>query len=387
MIPYSRQQIDRNDIKSVIKVLKSDYLTQGPIVKTFEESIAEYCDSKYAVATNSATSALHIACLALGVKKGDIVWTSANSFVASANCALYCGATIDFVDIDPLTFNMSIELLKKKLEQALESNCLPRVIIPVHFAGRSCDMKQIYELSIKYGFSVIEDASHALGGRFTDYPVGNCKYSDVTIFSFHPVKIITTGEGGAATTNSPKIANKMIKLRSHGIERDLDHFEPRATNEIWNYQQIHLGFNYRMSDINAALGLSQLSKLDKFITKRNNIAQKYNGAMQRLGIIPQKMSENIYSSYHLYPARFKESEFGKTQKVVFYRLKSAGIEANIHYIPIHRHPYFEKLGFKEGDFPESESFFKEVISLPVFPSLKNSQQSYIIKILEEIRDT
>jgi UDP-4-amino-4,6-dideoxy-N-acetyl-beta-L-altrosamine transaminase len=384
MIPYSRQNISRQDIKAVIKTLKSDFLTQGPVVPEFESAVAAYCGAQYGVATNSATSALHIALLVLDVCPGDRVWTSPNSFVASANSALYCGAQIDFVDIDAKTYNMSVDSLKEKLENAEFSGTLPKVLIPVHFGGQSCEMKEINELSIKYGFKVIEDASHALGGKYFGNKIGDCRYSDITIFSFHPVKMITTGEGGMAITNSQELADKMRLLRSHGIERSSEHFDSRAIDEIWNYQQIDLGFNYRMSDMNAALGLSQLSRLDNFISERNKIAHTYSKAVQQLGLVPQKILENIYSSYHLYPVRVKLSEFGKSQKFVYQELRAAGVEANVHYIPIHRHPYYENLGFKAGNFPQSEQLFQEVISLPVFPGLKKVHQTYVLNTIKEI---
>ena len=385
MIPYSRQKITRQDIRAVTKTLKSNFLTQGPKTSEFELDIMKVCEATFAVATNSATSALHIACLALGVKSGDRVWTSVNSFVASANCVLYCGAMVDFVDIDPLTFNMSVDALKNKLEESAKNGTLPKVLIPVHFAGQSCDMKKIYELSTTYGFKIIEDASHALGGSYYGHPVGNCKFSDISIFSFHPVKMITTGEGGMATTNSIELADRMKLFRSHGIERNKLRFENRSDTEIWNYQQSVLGYNYRMSDINAALGISQLSKLNQFVKSRNKIALRYTDFISDFGIEPQHIINTASSSYHLYPVRINKSKFGISQLKVYQNLLKSGIEANVHYIPIHRHPYFEKLGFQEGDYPEAEKFFQEAISLPIFPGLRKNQQKFIIKTLEKMK--
>jgi UDP-4-amino-4,6-dideoxy-N-acetyl-beta-L-altrosamine transaminase len=386
MIPYSRQKITRQDIRSVTKTLKSKFLAQGPKTSEFEVDFTQVTGAKYAIATNSATSALHIACLALGVSPGDRVWTSANSFVASANCILYCGAQVDFVDIDPLTFNMSVEALEHKLEESLKNGSLPKVLIPVHFGGQSCEMNKIYELSIKFNFKIIEDASHALGASYCGNQVGNCNFSDISIFSFHPVKIITTGEGGMATTNDTELACRMRLLRSHGIERNKSNFEIRSENEIWNYQQIILGYNYRMSEINASLGISQLLKLDQFVTERNKIASRYDNLISEMGLVSQKIMENVKSSFHLYPIRVNKSKFGKNQSEVYQKLIKSGIEANVHYIPIHRHPYFEKLGFQEGDYPEAEKFFREVISLPIFPGLRKNQQNFIVKILGKIKE-
>ena len=386
MIPYSRQSISITDIFYVIKSLKSNYLSQGPMVTLFEENLTKFCNVKFGVSTSSATGALHIACLALGVGKGDYVWTSATSFVASANSAIYCGAKVDFIDIDPLTMNISIDFLRNKLNDASTKGKLPKVVIPVHFAGQSCEMSQLQELSSEFGFKILEDASHALGGSYSGNIVGSCKYSDITVFSFHPVKSITTGEGGFATTNSPDLIEKMRLLRSHGIERNSSNFDLRASDEIWNYQQKVLGYNYRMSDINASLGVSQISKIDRFISKRNKIAQGYHKSLIKLGLIPQKILENIFSSYHLYTVRVEMSNFGKSQSQVYKMLREFGIEANLHYIPIHLQPYYEKMGFKRGDFPESEKFFREVISLPIYPRLKKSQQNYIVEKLQKIKE-
>jgi len=378
-IPYGKQLIDKDDINSVIEVLKSDWITQGPKVEEFENSISRYCNSKYAVAVNSATSALHIACRALELKSGDILWTSPNSFVASANCGLYCDSIIDFVDIDPLTYNMSIDKLEKKLINAESSNSLPKVIIPVHFAGQSCDMQRLHSLSKKYNFKILEDASHALGASYKDYKVGSCKYSDITVFSFHPVKIITTGEGGVATTNSSILQKRMTLFRSHGITKE----NIRSSSDVgaWSYEQIDLGYNYRLSDINAALGCSQIKKIDEFVKKRNSIAQKYNIEFNKLSIGLPTIESFNYSSWHLYPITLESSHI---RKYIYEELRKRNINTNIHYIPIHTQPYFRKLGFKVGDFPESEKYYSKTLSLPIFPALPNSHQSYVIDTIKDL---
>lgn len=383
-IPYSRQNISRQDIKAVIKTLKSDFLTQGPVVPEFENAVAAYCGAKYGVATNSATSALHIALLALDVRPGDRVWTSPNSFVASANSALYCGAKIDFVDIEQQTYNMDTSCLQRKLERAEKLGILPKVVIPVHFAGQSCDMEKIYELSKKYGFRIIEDASHAIGGRYQNEVVGKCQFSDVTVFSFHPVKIITTGEGGMAITNNQGLDQIMRMLRSHGTTVEKASMVTRPSKEIWNYQQIELGFNYRMTDIQAALGLSQLKNLDNFVFRRNKIAQKYNKDLEGLPLTVPHVREDILSSYHLYPIRIKNQESKKSRFEIYRMLKGEGIEVNIHYIPIHLQPFYSKLGFKRGMFPQSEMYFSDTISLPIFPSMTKRQLNYVINTLQNI---
>jgi UDP-4-amino-4,6-dideoxy-N-acetyl-beta-L-altrosamine transaminase len=378
MIPYSRQSISRSDMSAVKRVLKSEYLTQGPAVPNFEEATANYCGSHYAVAVNSATSALHIACLALDLGPGDYVWTSPNSFVASANCALYCGAEIDFVDIDPNTYNMSTEKLEKKLQTAQIQGNLPKLLIPVHFAGQSCDMEKIYQLSLKYKFKIIEDASHAIGGMYKNNPIGNCSYSDITIFSFHPVKIITTGEGGMATTNDLEIYKKLLRLRSHGITREQSSMQPRPENEVWNYQQIEIGFNFRLNDIQAALGLNQLKRIDSFVSARRNIANTYNQLLKNLNLMRPWQDKDTRSSYHLYSIRVTENKY---QKIVMNELYVNDISANLHYIPIHRQPYFENLGFKEGDFPEAEKYYRETVSLPIYPTLKKKEQRRVVEVL------
>lgn len=380
MIPYGRQSISDEDIEIVKNVLRSDFLTQGPMVPIFEESVANYCGVKFTIAVNSATSALHIACLALDVGPGDVVWTSANTFAASANCALYCGASVDFVDIDPLTYNIDIQNLKYKLEIASRNGTLPKVLIPVHFAGQPADMKSISQLSREYGFKVIEDASHAIGAEYLESKIGSCSYSDITVFSFHPVKIITTGEGGMALTNNPKVAKKIRQLRSHGMTSDLEDMDFRPPLEIWNYQQIRLGFNYRMTDISAALGVSQLKKIDHFIGQRRKIALKYNESLSDLPVVlPFQSSENL-SSFHLFPVRLRLNAIKRTQKEVFFDLNKNGVAVNLHYIPVYLHPYYQALGFKPGHCPNAESYYREALSIPIYPGLTEAMQNEVIRI-------
>jgi len=383
-IPYGRQNITDEDIDAVVNVLKSDYLTQGPKVPEFENAIKEHCNVEYALAMNSATSALHVACLALDVGKGDIVWTTPITFVASANCALYCGATVDFVDIDPRTYNLSIQSLEHKLKAAKEQGKLPKVVIPVHLCGQPCDMATIYKLSQEYGFSVIEDASHAIGGSYQSKPIGNCQYSDITIFSFHPVKIITTAEGGVATTNNKDLAQKMDLLRSHGITRDTE----LMTNEPdgpWYYQQIDLGFNYRMTEMQAALGVSQIERLKSITDRRHKIAKRYNEKLANLSVTVPFQIEESYSGLHLYVIRLKLDDIKVTHLEVFNALREANIGVNLHYIPVHLQPYYQKhFGFKVGGFPQSEQYYREAISLPLYPDLTEEQQDYIVETLEGI---
>ncbi len=382
-IPYGRQDISEEDIKAVMDVLRSDFLTQGPAVPAFEKAVAAYCVVEHAIAVNSATSALHIACLALGVGKGDIVWTSAITFVASANCALYCGATIDFVDIDPLTYNMSAITLAEKLAEAQKNNCLPKVVIPVHLCGQPCDMAAIHLLGQQYGFKIIEDASHAIGGKYRNGSVGNCQYSDITILSFHPVKIITTAEGGMALTNNSEVAKRMQLLRSHGITR-----EPAEMSKLpegpWYYEQVDLGFNYRMTDIQAALGLSQMKRLDEFVAKRHSIAYRYNELLKDLPIITPFQLANTFSGLHLYVIRLKLAEIHQSHLGVFETLRAAGIMVNLHYIPVYRQPYYEKLGFKAGYCPEAEHYYSDAISLPMYFSLTLQQQDHVITVLKQV---
>ncbi|APD93350.1 UDP-4-amino-4,6-dideoxy-N-acetyl-beta-L-altrosamine transaminase [Alteromonas mediterranea] len=380
MIPYGRQDIDDADVDAVVKTLTSDWLTQGPRVPAFESALASYCDAKFGIAVNSATSALHIACLALGVGAGDRVWTSPNSFVASANCALYCSASVDFVDIDINTGNMCIDALTDKLVEAERKNCLPKVIIPVHFAGQSCDMAQIAKLAEQYQFKVIEDASHAVGSKYAGSTVGNCKYSDICVFSFHPVKIITTMEGGMAMTNQQALADKMRLLRSHGVSNDRCVMRNKAHGP-WYYEQVGLGFNYRMNDIEAALGISQLTKLDDFIAKRNSVAARYNEWFaENKAITPLVVDEAAYSSFHLYVVRIPELTQQQQSKLVE-TLREKGIFAHLHYIPIHTQPYYTDLGFKASDFPNAERYYSQAITLPIFPKLTTSQIDFIADTL------
>lgn len=382
LIPYGRQDISDADIQAVVDVLRSDYLTQGPVAPAFEKSVADYCGTQHAVAVNSATSALHIACLALDVGKGDVVWTTPTTFVASANCALYCGAQIDFVDIDPRTYNMSVERLSEKLAHAEKVGNLPKVVIPVHLCGQPCDMAGIHTLSQRYGFKIIEDASHAIGGRYRNEPIGNCRYSEITVFSFHPVKIITSGEGGMALTNNTQLAKRMKLLRSHGITSDPADMAPRTPDELWYYQQIALGFNYRMTDIHAALGLSQMQRLDEFVTKRHAIAMRYEELLTELPVTIPWQHPDRYSAFHLYVIRLKLSEIGKTQREVFEVLRAAGVGVNLHYIPVYRQPYYEQLGFKAGLCPEAEQYYIEAISLPMYPGLTRTAQNHVIESLK-----
>jgi UDP-4-amino-4,6-dideoxy-N-acetyl-beta-L-altrosamine transaminase len=383
MIPYGRQDINKADIDAVVAVLRSDFLTQGPAVTAFEKAVSDYCGALHAVAVNSATSALHIACLALGVGKGDSVWTTPSTFVASANCALYCGATVDFVDIDPRTYNLSVERLTEKLAVAKKNGKLPKVVIPVHLCGQPCDMADIHALSQQYGFKIIEDASHAIGGRYKSEPIGNCRYSDITIFSFHPVKIITAGEGGMAVTNDSSLAKHMVLLRSHGISSTVADMQPRPAQEIWNYQQIDLGFNYRITDIQAALGLSQMQRLDEFVTKRHAIAKRYDHLLSALPVLTPWQHADSYSGYHLYVIRLKLDKINKTQRQVYEAIYAAGILVNLHYIPVYRQPYYAQMGFSTGYCPQAEQYYSEVISIPLYPGLTEAQQDYVVKVIRE----
>lgn len=391
MIPYGRQSISQSDIDTVIEVLRSDYLTQGPWISHFETSVASFCGGQHAVAVNSATSALHIACLALELGPGDWLWTTPTTFVASANCALYCGAKVDFVDIDPRTYNMCPEALAQKLAAARKAGTLPKVVVPVHLCGQPCDMARIHALSQQYGFKVIEDASHAIGAKYRaggqggDFePVGNCRYSDITVFSFHPVKIITTAEGGMALTNEPRLAKRLRRLRSHGITSDPAEMQPRPADEIWNYQQIRLGYNYRMTDIQAALGVSQMERLQAFVEQRHRIAERYDTELADLPIQLPWQSPCSYSSYHLYPIRVRPDVSGVSQRELYDVLQAAGINVNLHYIPVYRQPYYEAMGFKAGYCPEAEAYFRQALSIPMYPTLSETEQGLVIQVLAEV---
>ncbi|WP_411063161.1 UDP-4-amino-4,6-dideoxy-N-acetyl-beta-L-altrosamine transaminase [Vibrio rotiferianus] len=383
MIPYGKQDINQQDIDSVVDVLKSDFLTQGPQVPAFEQSLVAHTGASYALAVNSATSALHIACLALGLGQGDWLWTSPVTFVASANCGLYCSAKVDFVDIDPDTYNMCPKRLEEKLIKAKVEGKLPKVVVPVHLCGQPCDMAAIGKLAKEYGFRVIEDASHAIGGRYQDQPIGNCEYSDITVFSFHPVKIVTTAEGGAALTNSKELADKMTLLRSHGITRDPELMQGESHGG-WYYQQVDLGFNYRMTELQAALGVTQMQRLDEFVAARHVLSKRYNEILSALPIVLPYQLEDTYSGLHLYVIRLKVDEISLTHKQVFDALRENGIGVNLHYIPVHIQPYYQSIGFSEGDYPESENYYREAISLPMFHTMTVEQQDQVKVVLEKV---
>lgn len=381
MIFYGKQSIGQRDIDAVVEVLKSDFLTQGPAIEKFEKYVAEYCRVKYAVAVTNATSALHIACLAAGLGKGDVLWTSPITFTASANCGRYCGADVDFVDIDPSTYNMSVDELEKKLQKMAVK---PKVVIPVHLAGQSCDMDKIYKLSQEYGFKVIEDASHAIGADYKSTKIGCCKYSDLTVFSFHPVKIVTTGEGGMVLTNDKELHEKLLLYRSHGITRDTK-LMTRLADGPWYYQQIELGFNYRMTDMQAALGYSQMQKVDEFVSRRRYLAKRYDELLKNINNIQLPyQNDDTDSSWHLYVVRADFSKMSKTKQQIFDGMKDRGICLNLHYIPVHTQPYYQKQGFKDGDFPNSEKYYEEAFTLPLYYSLTDEQQDYIVKNLVEV---
>lgn len=384
MIPYGRQDVIDEDIDAVISVLKSDFLTQGPVVPRFEEAIAAYCGSTNAVASNSATSSLHLACLALGLGEGDSLWTSPITFVASSNCALYCGASVDFVDIDPNTYNMSVTALEQKLVEADRSGKLPKVVVPVHLCGQPCDMAAIYALSQKYGFKIIEDASHAIGGKYRNEAVGNCRFSDITVFSFHPVKIITTAEGGMAVTNDDRLASRMRMLRSHGITRDAAEMSHEPDGS-WYYEQIDLGFNYRLTEIQAALGASQLTRLDEYVARRHLLSQVYDAALSQMPLNTPFQHSDGYSARHLYVVRLHTEGRGPNfHRTTFEALRERGIGVNLHYIPVYRQPYYAKMGFRRDDFPEAEAYYGQAISLPMFATLDDRQQAFVIQTLGEI---
>lgn len=380
MIPYGRQEITQADIDAVVGVLRSDFLTQGPMVPLFERSVAEYCGARHAVAVNSATSALHIACLALGLGAGDRLWTSPITFVASANCALYCGAEVDFVDIDPRTYNLCPVALEHKLLEAELAGKLPKIVVPVHLCGQTCDMEAIHALSRRFGFRIIEDASHAIGGKYRGEPIGNGRYSDATIFSFHPVKIITTAEGGMALTNDAALAERMALLRSHGITRDPAQMT-HAADGPWYYQQIELGFNYRMTELQAALGVSQMGRLDDYVARRHALAARYDEMLAGLPLRTPWQHPDSYSGLHLYVIRLELEQLSRTHRQVFEALRERGIGVNLHYIPVHTQPYYQKMGFKTGDFPEAERYYAEAISLPMFQTMSGQQQDQVFAAL------
>lgn len=378
-IPYGRQDISDEDINAVVDVLKSDYLTQGPCVPHFEKAVADYVNVKHAVAVNSATSALHIACLALGLKKGDWLWTSPNTFVASANCALYCDAYVSFVDIDAQTYNMSVSALEAKLITAKAEGTLPKVVVPVAFAGQSCEMEAIHKLSKEYGFAIIEDASHAIGGNYKKVKIGNSRFADITILSFHPVKIITTAEGGMALTNSDDLAEKMQLFRSHGITRDSDKMT-KASEGGWYYQQVDLGLNYRMTELQAALGVSQLKRIDSFVSRRHELAKCYENAFEGIPISVPLQAESGYSALHLYPVVVNDPA---QRKPLFDYLREKNIGVNVHYIPVHIQPYYQQLGHKVGDYPVAEDYYSRTISIPMYSTLTDEEQDYVIKCIRD----
>jgi UDP-4-amino-4,6-dideoxy-N-acetyl-beta-L-altrosamine transaminase len=382
MIPYGRQDITQADVDAVVEVLRSDFLTQGPAVPKFEQAVAEHCGALHAVAVNSATSALHIACLALGLGPGDWLWTTPVTFVASANCGLYCGARVDFVDIDPRTYNLSVERLADKLAQAEKLGRLPKVLVPVHLCGQPCDMAAFHALSLQYGFKVIEDASHAIGGRYRNEPIGNGHYSDITVFSFHPVKIVTTAEGGMAVTNDPELAHKMNLLRSHGITREPERMT-HAPDGPWYYQQVDLGFNYRMTELQAALGVSQMTRLAAYVARRHAIAVRYDEALAALPLTTPWQHPDSHSGLHLYVVRLQLDRIGRSHREVFESMRAQGIGVNLHYIPVHTQPYYQQMGFRVGDFPQAERYYAEAISLPMYPGLMDAQQDEVVRALSK----
>ena len=383
MIPYGKQEISQEDINGVVDVLKSDFLTQGPKVPQFEEALILHSGAKHALAVNSATSALHVACMALGLVEGDWLWTSPVTFVASANAAIYCRAKVDFVDIDPKTYNMCPLQLEKKLDEARSNGCLPKVLIPVHLCGQPCDMKTIHRLCKEYGVRIIEDASHAIGGNYLGRPIGNCEYSDISVFSFHPVKIVTTAEGGAVLTNDDKLAEKIALHRSHGITRDQE-LMTQPSHGPWFYEQITLGYNYRMTDLQAALGVTQMKRLNEFVSQRHIIARRYDVLLEDLPVEVPFQMDGAYSALHLYVIRLKLDKIIKSHKQVFEELRACGIGVNIHYIPVHMHSFYRSMGFKLGDFPESEKYYSEAISLPMYPNLSKEDQDKVVEILTSI---
>ena len=382
MIPYGRQHITEEDVSAVVEALTSDFLTQGPAVPRFEQAVLEVCHAQHAVACNSATSALHVACLALGLGEGDWLWTTPVTFVASANCGLYCGAQVDFVDIDPRTYNMSVQALEAKLQQAKVTGRLPKVVVPVHLCGQPCDMQAIHALGQEYGFKIIEDASHAIGGKYHNEPIGNCRFSDITVFSFHPVKIVTSAEGGMAVTNDAALAQRMELLRSHGITREPS-LMTKPMDGPWYYQQVDLGYNYRMTDLQGALGASQMTRLEAYVARRHELARRYDKLLTVLPVVTPWQHPDSYSGLHLYVVRLKLDQISKSHLDVFNALRAKGILVNLHYIPVHTQPYYQAMGFKEGDFPEAECYYREAISLPMYPMLTDAQQDEVVAALKE----
>lgn len=382
MIRYGQQDITQDDIDAVIGVLKSVNLTQGPNIPAFEQAVLAETGARHAVAVNSATSALHISCLALGLGPGDWLWTTPNTFVASANCGLYCGAQVDFVDIDPKTWNLCPERLEEKLIRAEKEGKLPKVVIPVHLTGQPCNMEKIHALGQKYGFRIIEDASHAIGGRYKGEPIGNCRYSDITVFSFHPVKIITTAEGGMALTNDDELATRLGLLRSHGITRDPE-LMTKEMEGPWYYQQVDLGFNYRMTDMQAVLGVSQMTRLHSYIERRHEIAERYNRLLADLPLTLPWQHPDSYSAWHLYVIRLQLDRIKTSHRAVFEAMRARDIMVNLHYIPVHTQPWYRKMGFRDGDFPQAEQYYREAISIPMHPNLTDAEQDFVVKVLRE----
>ena len=381
MIPYGKQDINQADIDAVLEVLQSDFLTQGPKVPEFEAKVAGHVGAKHALAVNSATSALHIACLALGLGEGDWLWTTPITFVASANCGLYCGAKVDFVDIDPRTYNLCSKKLSEKLEQAERAGRLPKVLVAVHLCGQPCDMRAIYKLSQQYGFRIIEDASHAIGGRYQHEFIGNGRYSDITVFSFHPVKIVTTAEGGMALTNSDELASRMNLLRSHGVTRD-QNLMTHEPDGPWYYQQVDLGFNYRMTELQAALGVSQMDRLDAFVARRHELAKRYDQLLADLPVTTPWQHPDSYSGLHLYVIRLHLDNISRNHRQVFESLREQGIGVNLHYIPVHTQPYYKDMGFSAEDFPEAMAYYREAISLPMFQGMADDHQDEVVQALK-----
>lgn len=383
MIPYGRQDINDDDVRAVIEVLRSDWLTQGPAVERFEQQVAAYCGARHAVALSNATAALHLACLAAGLGPGDLLWTSPNTFVASANCALYCGARPGFVDIDPATLNLDVDALEQRLRAARTNGQLPKLVVPVHFAGQSCDMARIAELAREYGFSVIEDAAHAIGARYQGAPVGGCRFSAMTVFSFHPVKIVTSGEGGMVLTNSDTLYRQLLLLRSHGITRAPEQLQG-ASDGPWYYEQQALGFNYRITDIQAALGASQMGRIDAFVARRQQLARRYDALLADLPLVLPHCHPDAESATHLYVVRLRLDRVKASQRQVFEALRARAIGVNLHYIPVHTQPYYRELGFAAGDFPQAEQYYREALTLPLFPGLSEAEQDQVVHALHEV---